>query len=444
MKNAGFLSIRIAPPKNWFLALAALSVLPFLLSAGYSLVQISQDKQDDVAQQLAVKANSTAQVIKERLAASVAALNAIASSDAAMHDDLPALYLQAQRVMQRMPENNAIALTSPAGLILFTTLQPLGSPAFPSRTPEVWKRVFEKAQPVASEPFTNPINYRSAVAIGVPVFQGGKVAYCLSMVFLTHSLNDLLMGQNLREKPSTEIISGQGLVLAQSRPTDIGIGKPAADDIIAAQRAHQGGLFDKHSVTGSPEKAILVPIGNLDWSVAMAVLMSTLDEPVLQVKMLLLIFGGAFAFLGGLAVILPAYLLRKEPSVSEPESHSKGLKSRIHIGPSLIALSASIFLGAYTAWVTQSNLQEIAASADQQQLFFANRHQLEDLHYLFNGLETGQRGFIATGNEVTLEPFYAASKSIPELTQRIKSQFSSADSEEFNWREFDHLADQYM
>ena len=115
--NTGILSNRIAPANRWFLALAMLAVLPFLLSAGYSLVQLSQDKQDGVAQQLAIKANSAAQVVKERLTTNVAALNALASSDAAVHDDLPALYLQAQRVMQRMPENNAIALTSPTGLI---------------------------------------------------------------------------------------------------------------------------------------------------------------------------------------------------------------------------------------------------------------------------------------------------------------------------------------
>ena len=187
--------------------LAVQSVLPLFLSAGYLLVQLSQGRQDDAAQQLAIKANSTAQVVKERLAANVAILNAPGSSDAAVHDDLPALYLQAQRVMQRMPESNAIALTSPTGLILFTTLQPFGSPALPSRTPEVWKRVFDSGQPVTSESFTNPITQQVVVSVAVPALQQGKVAYCLSMVLHTHSINEMLMAQRLPEKWSTEIDS---------------------------------------------------------------------------------------------------------------------------------------------------------------------------------------------------------------------------------------------
>jgi signal transduction histidine kinase len=442
--NTGILSNRITPDNRWFLVLAVLSVLPFLLSAGYSLVQLSHGKQDDVAQQLAVKANSTAQVVKERLATNVAALNALASSDAAVHDDLPALYLQAQRVMQRMPENSAIALTSPSGLILFTTLQPFGSPAFPSRTPEVWKRVFDGGQPVASEPFTNAINQRLVVAVGVPVFQQGKVAYCLSMVLLTHSISDLLMAQHLPDKWSTEIVSGTGRLLAQSRAADVELGKPASEEIILAKRTHRQDLFDKHIVNGTPEKAILVPIGNFDWSLAVSVPLVTLNEPVQQVTTLLLVFGAAFAFLGGLAVALPAYLLRKATADTGNGTPLKATKQRAHLAPSLIALAVSIVLGAYTAWLTQSNLQNIAASVDRHQLIFTERHHIEDLRFLFNDLETGQRAFVITGNEVTLEPFFTASKNIPESTRHLKLQFSANDPEEFNWMEFDFLADQYM
>ena len=442
--NTGILSNRIAPANRWFLALAMLAVLPFLLSAGYSLVQLSQDKQDGVAQQLAIKANSAAQVVKERLATNVAALNALASSDAAVHDDLPALYLQAQRVMQRMPENNAIALTSPTGLILFTTLQPFGSPAFPSRTPEVWKRVFDGGQPVASEPFTNPINLRFVVAVGVPVFQQGKVAYCLSIVLMTHSINDLLMAQHLPEKWSAEIVSGTGRLLAQSHTSSVEVGQPASEEVILAKATHLQGLFDKRSADGTPEKAILVPIGNFDWSMAMSVPLATLDEPVRQVTTLLLVFGAAFAFLGGLAVVLPAYLLRVATADAESGTPSKASKQRTHLAPSLIALAVSIVLGGYTSWFTQSNLQGIAASVNRHQQIFTERHQIEDLRFLFNDLEAGQRGFAITGSEVSLEPFYAASKNIPELTQRIKSQILTADPEVYSWKEFDFLADQYM
>ena len=56
--RTGTRAIRMTRDKRWLLILAALSVLPFLLSAGYSLLQLSQSTRDEVAGQLVVKANS--------------------------------------------------------------------------------------------------------------------------------------------------------------------------------------------------------------------------------------------------------------------------------------------------------------------------------------------------------------------------------------------------
>jgi protein-histidine pros-kinase len=446
--QAGTLSFRIAPNNRWFTVLAALAVIPFLLSAGYSLVQLSQSKQDDASEQLVIKANNAALVIKERLAASVAALNAIASSDAALHNDLPALYLQAQRVMQRMPENNSIALISPDGSVIFSTLQSFGSPTFPSRVPAAWKRVFNTAGPAVSEPFVNPISDRSSAAIGVPIFQQGKVAYCLGMVLLTSSINDLLMAQQLPQQWPIEVISDTGKVLAHSHVSEIDIGKPAPDEIISAKRAQTKGLFSTHTREGEPAQAILVPVGNFDWSVAMTVPMSTLNEPVRNVILMLVIFGGAFAILGGLAVILPNYLLREIPAaagVQTPAEISAAARPSIHhLGPSLIALAASIVLGGYTAWLTQNNIQRITASLDTHQQIHVAQSQVEDLDHLLKDVETGQRGFAITGNEIFLAYFRTASQKIPALTDRIKTGFSKAEPQGFNWNDFDSLSDQYM
>ena len=439
--QAGTLTLRIALNNRWLVVLGALAVLPFLLSAGYSLLQIAQSNQDEAAEQLVVKANSTALVVKERLAASVAALNAIASSDAALQNNLPALYLQAQRVMQHMPENNAIALVSPNGSVLFSTLQPFGSPTFPSRVPEAWKQVFDTAGPVSSEPFLNPINQRPAAAIGVPIFQQGKVAYCLSMVLLTSSINELLMAQQLQEQWPVEVISETGKLLAHSQALDIDIGKPASDEIVAAKRAQLRGLFNTHTTNGAPAQSILVPVGNFDWSVSMTIPMSTLNEPVRNVTILLFVFGGAFAILGGLAAFLPTYLLGRTKAHTEVAA---GEKPNNHLGPSLIALAFSIALGGYTAWLTQNNLKQITAAVETHSQIHVAQRRLEELVYLLKDLETGMRGFESTGNEIFFTSATDAAKKIPALIEHTKVEFSSADSQEFNWIEFDSLAHQYL
>ena len=96
MTHAGHRSHRTSTNTRWFPLLAALSALPFLLSAGYALLQISQNTQDDATEHLVATASITAQVVNERLSSGAAALNALANSDAALRDDLPALHQQAQ------------------------------------------------------------------------------------------------------------------------------------------------------------------------------------------------------------------------------------------------------------------------------------------------------------------------------------------------------------
>ena len=446
MTQSDTLSFRISPNNRWFLVLAALSVLPFLLSAGYSLLQLSQSKQDDVAERLIVTANATAQLIKERLAASVAALNAIASSDAATREDLPALYLQAQRVMQRMPENSGIALISANGSVLFTTLQPFGSPAFPARTPATWTRVFDTSQAVASEPFVNPTNQRYSVAVGVPIFHQGKVVYCLSMVFITSSINDLLMSLPIPEKWTTEVMSESGRLIAHSNALNIEIGAAASDEIMTAKHDQVAGLFGTRASDGSPQKAIIAQVGSFDWWVTITVPLNTLNEPVHHVTILLFIFGSAFAILGGLAVSVPTYMLRDIPVDAGFLSPTEGSieRPRTHLIPSLVALAASIALGAYTAWLTQGNLNRIAAAVETHERINAELRMIDELIYLFKELDTGQRGFAASGNEIFLEHFETASKRIPALTRLIKAEFSKSDPQDFNWADFDGLLNQYL
>ena len=445
MTHAGHLLRRISPNKRWFLVLAALSVLPFLLSAGYALLQISHNKQDDETEHFVIKASSAAQIVNERLASSAVALNALASSDAALQSDLPALYLQAQRLLRHMPENSGISLISQSGVVLFSTFQPFESPNFTSNAPEVWKRVFDLAQAEVSEPYTHPINQQRVVSLGVPVFQHGRVAYCISIIFTTHSINDLLMAQQLPDRWPVEIISQTGKLLAHSSPAEIESDKLAAEEILAAKRLKFSGLLDTTAKDGTPTKTILVPIGNSDWSVLMETPLDRLNAPAQHVVELLFIFGGAFAILGGLAVVLPTYMQNDNSSDGvELEQPLVTKNSRLLLGPSLVALLASILLGGYTAWLTQENLQRIADSVDSQQKNHAEQRQIEELDHLFNELEIGQRGFASTGNVVFLAFFSSASKQLPALIARIKTEFSKPDQQEFNWTDFDRLFDQYM
>jgi signal transduction histidine kinase len=253
------------------------------------------------------------------------------------------------------------------------------------------------------------------------------------------------MTQQLPDRWPVEIISQTGKLLAHSSPAEIDSDKLAAEEILAAKRLKFSGLLDTTAKDGTPTKTILVPIGNSDWSVLMETPLDRLNAPAQHVVELLFIFGGAFAILGGLAVVLPAYLQNDNFSDGvELEQPLVTKNSRSLLGPSLVALLASILLGGYTAWLTQENLQRIADSVDSQQKNHAEQRQIEELEHLFNELEIGQRGFASTGNVVFLAFFSSASKQLPALIARIKTEFSKPDRQEFNWTDFDSMFDQYM
>lgn len=265
------------------------------------------------------------------------------------------------------------------------------------------------------------------------------------MIFTTHSINDLLMAQQLPDRWRVEIISQTGKLLAHSSPAEIDSDKLVTEEILAAKRLKFSGLLDTTAKDRTRTQSILVPIGNSDWSVLMETPLDRLNAPAQHVVVLLFIFGGAFAVLGGLAVVLPAYLQNDNFSDGvELEQPWVTKNSRSLLGPSLVALLASILLGGYTAWLTQENLQRIADSVDSQQKNHAEQRQIEELEHLFNELEIGQRGFASTGNVVFLAFFSSASKQLPALIARIKTEFSKPDQQEFNWTDFDRLFDQYM
>ena len=89
--------------KSYLLLLAtAISVVPFLLFAGYSLVQLVQSKQEELQRELIDRSQATANAVAERLAISTGALRALASTDAAAKGDMAAIYSQAKRMLQDM------------------------------------------------------------------------------------------------------------------------------------------------------------------------------------------------------------------------------------------------------------------------------------------------------------------------------------------------------
>ena len=287
--------------RSWLLALALLASLPLWLFAAYSIYEVGQAQRDALTTELIQRTESTANAVNQRLGTALGSLNSLATSDAALRGDLPALYAHAQRVVTMSPEASSISLIAPDGRMVFLTLRPLGTTGIPVSELEAAKRVFETGKPVVSGPFKAPFSDRIVTTLGVPIVQHDKVAYCLRMVLLTGALNELLAAQKLPADWTSAIIDNQGLVLARSRSPELHVGKETAPDWLAAIRANRRDVFDAVTKDGIAVKTSVVRVPSWDWSVAIGVPVATFNASSATALTRLFGFGLVIVLVGAAA-----------------------------------------------------------------------------------------------------------------------------------------------
>ena len=305
-EGAGTLQAPMATPfqmsiRRWLLLLALVAGLPLFVFSTYTVVALGRAQQDAIRAELLQRTEATANAVRERLATTTGSLVSIAASDEALRDDLPGLYEHARRVVQQNPDAAAVTLIGPDLRMVFHTMVPLGAPTFPTNRPEAARKVFETGRPVASGPFVGPVTGKVVTVVGVPVFRGGKVAYCLRMVLRSESLNELLAGQALPPEWTAAVTDAEGTLVARTRAPDLYVGQPAAAAVLEALRAGRRGIFDGRIKEGTPSRLAMVDVPGWDWKVAIAVPTATLNAPFYRSLAALVASGVLFTMLAALA-----------------------------------------------------------------------------------------------------------------------------------------------
>jgi signal transduction histidine kinase len=426
------------------LVAATLSVLPFLLFAGYSIVQLTQDKQQDLRAQLIDRSQATANAVAERLSVSAGALKALASSDAAAQNDLQALYSQAKRVVEGMPDISAVSLVTPDGQVQFLTLLPFGEKAFLAGDKDAIRMVFETGKPMVSEPFLSPIDKKTVItSVGVPVLRDGKVVYCLRAIFRNSSLNALLAAQHLPADWTAAILSRTGLLQARSRTPERYVGQPATAAVMEALANKRLEVFDGVSKEGIATKAVLAPIPDWNLHVVLAAPADAFAQPLNQALQFLAIFGIATLALGGIGASWLGFLLRGAAPAAAVDP-GMTLRSASSIWPSAVALAVALVIGGLSTLASQDALSNIGALTDRRQAIQLQRDDLIQLLSAFKDIETGQRGFAITGEESFLEPYRNALPKIPALTNALKSGLEQVGMASFSWADLAHFSSQRL
>lgn len=289
--------------KSWLMALAACAAFPLVLLSAYLVYEFGSTGYDNSTRELVQRADSTANAVSQELDIALGGIKALANSEAALTDDLPKLYDLAQQFVTSTPGIVSSSLIAPDKRMIFMTLRPYGAPGIPVSQWDPVKQVFETGKPVVSGPFPSAVRDRIVTSLNFPIFQNGKVAYCLRIIFPTQTFNELLAAQNLPKDWTVAIVDKQGLFLARSRSADLLVGKPASSSVVAALRSNAHGVFDSFNVEETSVRTTIVKVPSWDWSVVLGVPTEALQAPIKR-ALILLVSAWVAAILIGLALSL--------------------------------------------------------------------------------------------------------------------------------------------
>jgi len=137
--------------------------------------------------------------------------------------------------------------------------------------------------------------------VGVPVLRDGRVAYCLRMVLLTDTLNQLLAAQKLPSGWVATVIDARGRVVARSRHPARFVGGEASVSMMARVQAWQPGVFEAISLDGQRVTTSLVQVPGWQWRVAVSVPFTEFESRIYRSMMPLALAGVAFLVMAFLA-----------------------------------------------------------------------------------------------------------------------------------------------
>jgi diguanylate cyclase (GGDEF)-like protein len=292
--------------RSWLITLVMLALLPVFVFSVLTTLEMHRVRQDAVIAELVQRSEATGYAVTERLGTAIGYLNALASSNAAVTENIPVLYAHAQRVAEMNTGVTGIALVNPDRRMVFFTNRPLGEALGKPRNTDTSDAVFTTGQPAVSGQFFGPYSKKSVISLGVPVYQGGRIAYCLLMVLTSDSFNQLLAQQKLPADWVAGIADQKGKLVARTHSPDMFVGQEVSATLMARLRARAYGLESGVTREGIEVKTEIVPLQRWGWHIVISVPTASLNQPLNRSLALLVAAGGAFSVLGVAAAMLLA------------------------------------------------------------------------------------------------------------------------------------------
>src|SRR5271167_3114849 len=214
------LSIRRQAPSihSRLMMLTVVTVLPLVAVGGFAIIRTVDDQKVQVEQAIGRTVDGLLGDIDRQIIAIEVELQVLAVSPSLQSEDLYPFY---QQMSAALPlQGTSIVLLDTKGQQLLSTNRPFGAPLPHAPNTEMSERAVATGKPQVSDLVMGAVLHRPIVAVGVPVFRDGKVAFVLVSGLGSEILSKLLRQPDLSPDWVVAIFDRKGIIVARNRELD--------------------------------------------------------------------------------------------------------------------------------------------------------------------------------------------------------------------------------
>ena len=302
--------MRISLRRHLF-ALVAAGVLPLAALAAVGLLVLFEQQREAAQRRTLEITRAIATAVDGELEHSRSALQVLAASSALQRNDLATFYEAAQRTLAAQPRWYNLVVADTDGKIVLNASDPLAQPPARMRDRESFDAVLRTGRPQLSRLITG--RYGKAIALRIPVVQGGRIRYVLSAILKPESIAQIVSRQRAEENSLISVFDSAGQRIARSRDHDrlIGTrGTPSLEKLLSER--HDEGIGDSQTLEGKVVFTAYTRLADSGWTVVMGIPKAELVSPAIRSVVLL----GAAIALSLLLGLGAAFLLARRISRS--------------------------------------------------------------------------------------------------------------------------------
>jgi hypothetical protein len=232
--------------RSYLVVLALAALLPVVTFGSVAIVRLAHLERAASEQTMREMARALSLAVDRELAGTRSTLLFLATSPHLRSGDLVAFHRQAIDAVTL--RGSAIVLSTKSGRELVNTSYAPDRPE--GEELPALRDVAETGRPLISDLLIGGVSHRPMVAVSVPVFEGHRVRYVLSMGLSPEALSSILLEQKFSPSTVGAIYDRHGVVIARTRNPSTAVGAPGPAALLAATRSAPEGWMRDTTVDG--------------------------------------------------------------------------------------------------------------------------------------------------------------------------------------------------